>query len=67
MMHTFRELVLGGVFVAPFVTYTLEALFIILVIRPLLHFVGFSKIFSQPSVAELGLYVTILGLLVLLF
>ena len=35
------------------------------IIRPLLHFVGFSKIFSKPSVAELSL--TILGLLVLLF
>lgn len=67
MMHPFRELVIGGVLVAPLVTYALEALFIILIMRPFLHFIGFSKMFSQPSLAELSLYVSILGLLVLLF
>jgi hypothetical protein len=67
MTHTFPELIIGGVFVAPFVIYVVCALFILWIIRPLLHLVGFSKIFSQPSVAELSLYVTILGLLVLLF
>jgi hypothetical protein len=67
MTHTFPELIIGGVLVAPFVIYVVGALFIIWMIRPLLHLVGFSKIFSQPSVAELSLYVTILGLLVLLF
>jgi hypothetical protein len=67
MTHTFPELIIGGVFVAPFVIYVLGALVIIWMIRPLLSLVGFSKFFSQPSVAELSLYVTILGLLVLLF
>jgi hypothetical protein len=67
MMHDFRELVIGGVLVAPFVPYALVALIIIWIMRPLLHLVGFSKMFSQPSVAELSVYVIILGLLVLLF
>ena len=67
MAHTFRELVIGGVLVAPFITYAVVALFVVLLIRPLLRFVGFSRIFSDAAIAELSLYVTILGLLVLFF
>jgi hypothetical protein len=39
------------------------ALVIVLVLRPLLHLCRFSEMFSHPSVAELSLYVAILGLL----
>ena len=67
MAHTFPELVVGGVLFAPFVSYLVAALVLIVVLRPLLHVVGFAKMFSHASVAELSLYVTILGLLVLLF
>jgi hypothetical protein len=67
MAHTFPELVVGGVLFAPFVTYLVAALVVIVVVRPLLHVVGFAKMFSHASVAELSLYVTILSLLVLLF
>jgi hypothetical protein len=67
MAHTCAELVVGGVLFAPFVTYLLAALILIVVLRPLLHVVGFAKMFSHASVAELSLYVTILSLLVLLF
>jgi Protein of unknown function (DUF1656) len=67
MTHTFRELVIGGVLVAPFITYAMAALFALLLIRPFLRFVRFSRIFSNAAIAELSLYVTILGLLVLFF
>ena len=67
MTHTFYELVIGGVLVSPFISYAVAALIVTVVIRPILHLVGFSRIFSHPSVAELSLYVTVLGLLVLLF
>ena len=67
MAHTFPELIVGGVLVAPFVTYLVVAFVLIVVLRPLLHVVGFAKMFSHASVAELSLYVTILSLLVLLF
>ena len=67
MAHTFAELAVGGVLFAPFVTYLAAALVLIVVLRPLLHVVGFAKMFSHASVAELSLYVTILGLLMLLF
>jgi hypothetical protein len=67
MGHTFAELVVGGVLFAPFVTYLVAALVLIVILRPLLHVVGLAKMFSHASVAELSLYVTILSLLVLMF
>ena len=67
MAQTFAELAVGGVLFAPFVTYLAAAVVLIVVLRPLLHVVGFAKMFSHASVAELSLYVTILSLLVLLF
>ena len=65
MTHTFRELVIGGVLLAPFLTYALAALVIVLIIRPILRFIRFEKLFSHASIGELSVYVTILGLLVL--
>ena len=67
MAHTFAELAVGGVLFAPFVTYLAATLVLIIVLRPLLHVVGFVKMFSHASVAELSLYVTVLSLLMLLF
>lgn len=67
MSHPFSELVLDGVLVAPFVTYTVLALAVVLVLRPILRAIGFAKLFSHPSIAELSLYVTILGLITVLF
>jgi len=67
MMQTYRELVIGGVLVAPIVSYAAIALLLFLLLRPLLDAVGFSRLFSHPPVAELSLYVSIFGLLTLLF
>ena len=67
MAHTFPELIIGGVLLAPFVAYLIATLVIVIVLRPILHVVGFAKAFSQPSIAELSLGVTILSLLMLLF
>jgi Protein of unknown function (DUF1656) len=67
MAHTFPELIIGGVLLAPFVTYLVVTLVIIIVLRPLLLVVGFAKMFSHAAIAELSLGVTILGLLMLLF
>ena len=67
MTHTFRELVVGGVLFAPFVTYVVAALVIVLIVRPVLRFTGFAKVFSHGSIAELSVYVTVLGLLILCF
>jgi Protein of unknown function (DUF1656) len=67
MTHTFCELVIGGVFVAPFATYAMAALFALLLIRPFLRFVGFSRIFSNSALAELSLFAIVLGLVMLFF
>jgi hypothetical protein len=67
MAHTFAELVVGGVLLAPFVTFLAVALVIILALRPLLHAVGFAKMFSHAAIAEMSLFVTVLSLLILLF
>jgi len=66
-MHSFSELVIGGVFVAPFVGHVVAALAILLVLRPILHLCGFEKLFSHPAVAELSLYVMILSVLTVAF
>jgi hypothetical protein len=66
MTQTFHELVFGGVLFAPFLAYAGVALVIFLALRPLLHLIGFSKIFSHASIAELSLFVTLVGTIVLL-
>jgi hypothetical protein len=67
MMHSFPELTIGGVLVAPFVMYAGTAIAIFAVLRPILHLVAFDRAFSNPPVAELSLYVLILTLLIVLF
>jgi hypothetical protein len=67
MTHTYRELVIGGVLIAPIVSYATIALLLFLLLRPLLHYVGFSWLFSNLPLAELSLCVSIFGLLTLLF
>ena len=63
MTHDFPELVIGGVLIAPFVTYAAMALAILLALRPMLRLCRFEKLFSHPAVAELSLYMIVLGLL----
>lgn len=66
MIHPFSELVIGDVFVAPFVAYAVASLVIVLALRPLLHRIGIPELFSHPSIALLSLYVAILGFLTVL-
>jgi hypothetical protein len=67
MMHSFSELTIGGVLVAPFVMYAGAAVAIFAVLRPAFHLIAFDRAFSNPPVAELSLYVLILTLLIVLF
>ena len=64
MMHSFPELTIGGVLVAPFVIYAGAAIAISAVLRPVLHLIAFDRAFSNPPVAEMSLYVLILTLLI---
>jgi Protein of unknown function (DUF1656) len=63
MTRPFSELVVGGVLVAPFMTDVILALVVVVLLRPVLHAIGFARVFSHPSIAELSLYVAVLGLL----
>jgi hypothetical protein len=67
MMHSFSELVIGDILIAPFIGYAAAAFVIFLIIRPILYRLRFRKLFSHPAIAELGLYVTIIGLLTIAF
>ena len=67
MTHPFSELTVDGVLLAPFVGYAVGAFALFLVLRPLLNIVSVPRLFSHPSIAALSLYVTILGLLTVLF
>jgi hypothetical protein len=66
MTNSFSELAVGGILIAPFAAYTVAALMVFLALRPILHAIGFARLFSHPSIAELSVYVTILGLLTVL-
>ena len=61
MMHGFPELIIGGVLAAPFVLYAGAALAIFAVLRSLLQFTAFDRVFSHPPVVELSLYVLVLA------
>jgi hypothetical protein len=67
MMHSFPELTIGGVFIAPFVIYAGAATAIFAVLRPILHLARFDRAFISPPIAELSLFVVILAMLIVLF
>ena len=67
MMHSFPELTIGGVFVAPFVIYAGVAIAIFAGLRPILHLVDFDRAFISPPIAELSPFIVILALLIVLF
>ena len=54
MNHSFPELVIGGVLVAPFVWYAAAALVVFLLLLPVLRLVRFEDLFSNPPVALLS-------------
>ena len=64
MMQTFPELTVGDVLIAPFVSYSVAALLIYLLLRPVLRLVAFDRLFANPPVAQLSLYVVILASLI---
>lgn len=64
MMQTFPELTIGDVLVAPFVLYAVAAMLIYLVLRPVLRLVAFDRLFANPPLAQLSLYVVILAALI---
>jgi uncharacterized protein DUF1656 len=58
---------LWGVLVSSFAVYSAAALAVLVAIRPLLARLGFQRAIWNPPLAELGLLVCLLGLMVLNF
>lgn len=67
MSHTYYDLVIGGVLIAPFVTYAVASLVALLLLRPLLVLVRFEDAFSNPPLALLCVYLLVLATGTLLF
>jgi Protein of unknown function (DUF1656) len=63
MTRPFDELVVGGVEVAPFVTYAGLAFIALLSLRIMLSVTGLSRRFTLPPFAGLCLYIIIIALL----
>lgn len=62
-----RETNVAGVFVSPLIGYMLAALLVHLPLRALLIRLGLDRWVWNPALAETGLYVCILGVLVTAF
>ena len=62
-----KETNIGGVFMAPILAYMLVALIIYLLLRPILVRLRFARWSWHTPLAETGLYICILSLLVMLF
>ncbi len=65
-MSGFPELVIGGTLTAPFLTYALAALLLLLLLRPLLRLVGFEALFANPPLVLVCLYVILVAILLVL-
>jgi hypothetical protein len=61
-----REFIVGGVLIAPFALYALEAAVLVLLLRPLLRKTGVEDAFSNPPLFTLCIYVSLLATLVIL-
>jgi hypothetical protein len=65
MGHEFPESTIGGVLIAPFVSYAFAAFCIFVALRPVQRRLGIERIFANPPVAGLSFYLIILaGLIV---
>lgn len=63
-MHA--DLQIGGVLISPFVAYALGAFAVLALLRPLLTRIRLGRYVANPPLAEAGIYVCILALLVVL-
>ncbi|CAO4177961.1 DUF1656 domain-containing protein [Methylorubrum populi] len=63
-MH--HDLTLGGILVSPFVAYALIAFAILVALRVVFRWIRFGRFVANPPLAEAGIYVCILALVVVL-
>ena len=63
-MH--HDLTLGGILVSPLVAYALIAFAILVALRVVFRWIRFGRFVANPPLAEAGIYVCILALVVVL-
>ncbi|MEH3119035.1 MAG: DUF1656 domain-containing protein [Methylorubrum populi] len=63
-MH--HDLTIGGILVSPFVAYALIAFAILVALRVVFRWIRFGRFVANPPLAEAGIYVCILALVVVL-
>ncbi|KRB24075.1 hypothetical protein ASD99_29435 [Mesorhizobium sp. Root695] len=66
MTPRFYDLLIGGVMLAPILSYGAVSLIVALVLHPILRRIGSSTWFLSPSIAEFSLYMAIFSLITLL-
>jgi hypothetical protein len=59
-----HDIDLGGVLISPFLAYALGSLAILMVLRLVFVRIRFSRYVANPPLAEAGLYICILALLI---
>ncbi len=67
MTHGFPEFAIGGVLLAPFVPQAVIALVIFFLLRPVLRRIPLEKIFANPSLIAVCLYVVILATVMMIY
>lgn len=63
-MH--HDLTIGGILISPFVAYALIAFAILVALRVVLRWIRFGRFVANPPLAEAGIYVCILALVLVL-
>lgn len=61
-----HELQFGGALISPFVAYAFGAFAVLILLRVLFRWIRFSRYVANPPLAEAGIYVCVLALLILL-
>ncbi|GEP00311.1 DUF1656 domain-containing protein [Methylobacterium haplocladii] len=62
-----HELQIGGVLLSPFVAYAIGALAILILLRIVFRKIRFSRYVANAPLAEAGIYVCVLALLIVFF
>lgn len=62
-----HELQIGGVLVSPFVAYAIGALLVLILLRVAFRKIRFSRYVANAPLAEAGIYVCVLALLIVFF
>jgi hypothetical protein len=64
MIGTNHDLNIDGILISPFVGYATAALVLVLILRSFFSLVRFERVFANPPLVVVAIYVCILGLII---